>query len=336
MLLDGSTVWEAPEAIMRISDVLIRLIGARDPNCPNEAAVLAYSEDKLSNRNRARVERHFAECDDCRQVLAFLGRESEEPPVPFTEKAVSDQTDRVLAYIQNDERERTKPAKKARAATGFYISYAKLASVGLLICAIAIGGVFLFTRDQSPADAGMAALRLAVKDQRYTQARVSGGLDYSNYAVTRGGDRNDNDLQFSRALGKLKSVEQENAPVNDRLVLARVYLARGTREDARHALVILNQLAARGVETPEALNDTGVAQFQLDNYDEAIALFSKALAKSPAYNEALFNRALAEQSARRGSDARRDWQQFIDQSSDDKWKGEGRMHLSVLGDERGR
>jgi len=81
MLLDGSTVWEAPKAIMRISDVLIRLIGARDPNCPNEADVLAYSEEKLSKRNRARVERHFAQCDDCRQVLAFLGRESEKAPL---------------------------------------------------------------------------------------------------------------------------------------------------------------------------------------------------------------------------------------------------------------
>ena len=88
MLLDGSTVWEAPEAIMKISDVLSRLIGARDPNCPNEADVLAYSENKLSNRDRGRVERHFAECDDCRQVLAFLGRESEEASAPFTENAV--------------------------------------------------------------------------------------------------------------------------------------------------------------------------------------------------------------------------------------------------------
>ena len=329
MLLDGSPVWEALEAIMRISDVLIRLIGARDPNCPNETDVLAYSEDKLSNRNRARVERHFAECDDCRQVLAFLGRESEEPPAPFSEKAVSEQTDRVLAYIQKDERERTKPAKKARDAAGFYVSYPRLAAVGMVICAIAVSGVFLFTRTQSPADAAMEALRLAVKDQRYTQARVSGGLDYSNYAVTRGSDRNDDDLQFSRALGKLMSGEQENASVSDRLVLARVYLARGTREDARHAAAILNQLAARGVETPEAFNDRGVAQFQLDNYEEAIAYFSKALAKSPTYREALFNRALAEEHGHR-DDARRDWLQFINESSEDNWKNEARMHLNSL------
>ena len=330
MLLDGSSVWEVPEAIMKISDVLSRLIGARDPNCPNEADVLAYSENKLSNRDRGRVERHFAECDDCRQVLAFLGRESEEASAPFTENAVSEQTDRVLAYIQRDERDRTKSARKARAAAGFYISYPKLASVGLLICAIAVGGVFLFTRDQSPADAAMAALTLGLKDGRYTEARIS-RLDHSRYAgPTRGGDSKNDDLHFSRAENKVKAAEQETAAVGDRLMLARICLARGTREDAKRALAILNQLASRGVETPEALNDTGVAQFQLEKYDDAIAYFSKALAKSPGYNEALFNRALAEELARHNENARRDWQEFIKKSSDDGWKNEARAHLGRL------
>jgi len=330
MLLNGSTVWEAPEVIMRISDVFIRLIGTGDPNCPQEADFLAYSEDKLSNRNRARVERHFAKCEDCRQILAFLGRESEEAPAPFTEKAACDQTDRVLAYIQQDERERTKPAKKARAAGGFYISYPKLASVGLLICAIAVGGVFLFTRDQSPADAAMAALRLGLKDGRYTEARIS-RLDHSRYAgPTRGGDSNNDDLHFDRAENKVKAAAQEPAAVDAKLVLARIHLARATREDARQALAILNQLAARGVETPETLNDTGVAQFQLEKYDDAIAYFTKALAKSPTYNESLFNRALAEERARHNEDARRDWQEFIKKPSDDSWNNEARAHLSRL------
>ena len=89
----------------------------------------------------------------------------------------------------------------------------------------------------------------------------------------------------------MRFAEKEAAPVNDKLVLARVYLARGTREDARHALILLDQLAARGVAAPEAFNDTGVAQFELGNYEDAIADFTKALAKAPSYDEALFNRA---------------------------------------------
>jgi tetratricopeptide (TPR) repeat protein len=316
---------------MRISDILLRLIGARDPNCPNEADVLAYSENRLSTRSRAQVERHFADCHDCRQVLAFLGRESEEAAAQLTEEAVSAQTDRVLAYIQNDERNRSKPAQKARAAAGFYISYPRLASVGLVICAIAVAGVFMFTGGQSPADAAMDALRLAGKDARYTEARVSGGFDHSRYAgTTRGDDSNHDDLLLSRAENKVKAAAQEPAAVEARLVLARVYLARGTREDAKRALEILDQLARSGVETAEALNDMGVAQFQLNKYQEAIDDFGKALAKSPGYDEALFNRALAEQRDHRDDEATQDWQRFINQSSDENWKNEARNYLNRL------
>jgi tetratricopeptide (TPR) repeat protein len=316
---------------MKMRNILFRLVGARDRHCPSEAEVLAYSENRLSRRSRARFERHFAQCDDCLELLAFLGRATEAPAL-LAQQAVSEQTNRVLALIERDERNRSKAVDKERsAAGGFYISYPKLAAIGLVACALAVAGVLLITREQAPADAAMEALRLAVKDARYTQARVSGGLEYSGYEVTRGGDSRNDDLHFRRAFSKLKSAEKETAPVNDKLVLARVYLARGTRVDAEHALAILNQLAARGVETPEALNDTGVAQFQLDNYDDAIAYFSRALAKSPTYGEALFNRALAEERAHRDGDARQDWQQFIDHSSDDHWKSEARIHLRALG-----
>ncbi len=316
---------------MRISDVLFRLIGARDPNCPNEADVLAYSENRLSTPSKAQIERHFADCHDCRQVLAFLGRKLDETPAPLTKEAVSAQTDRVLAYIQNDERNRGKPGQKARSAAGFYISYPRLAAVGLVICAIAAGGLFMITRDQSPADAAMEALRLAVKDARYTEARISGGFDHSRYAGTTRGDENSNDaLHFDRAENKVKAAAQEAAAVEARLVLARVCLARGNREDAKRALAILEQLMKSGVETPVALNDMGVAQFQVANYDDAIVYFTKALEKSPRYDEALFNRALAEGRAHRDAEARQDWQQFINQSSDENWKNEARNHLTSI------
>jgi tetratricopeptide (TPR) repeat protein len=318
---------------MKIRDVLIRLIGAKASNCPNDADILTYSERRLSAKRRAEFERHFAKCDDCRQVLAFLGQEADEalaPLAPFTDEVVSAQTKRILAYIENDEARQTGPSKKHRAPSGFYISYPKLAAVALVMCAIAIAGVFLFIRPQATADA-MDALRLAVKDVRYTEARISGGFDHSRYAQkTRGGDRNIDDLYFSRAENKAKAAAQATAAAKDRLVLARVHLSRGTREDARQALAILDQLSKTGIETPEALNDTGVAQFELDNYDEAIANFTKALEKSPRYDEALFNRALAEGRAHRDAEARQDWRQFLNQSSDESWKTEAETHLQSL------
>jgi tetratricopeptide (TPR) repeat protein len=92
----------------------------------------------------------------------------------------------------------------------------------------------------------------------------------------------------------------------------------------------LKNLVATGNQSPEILNDLGVAQFQLQNYDEAIASFSKALEKSPDYTEALFNRALAEQEDDRIEAAKQDWQRFIHLSSDQDWKTEAQGKLNML------
>ena len=319
------------KANMKISDVLLLTLGARDHKCPNEVEVLGYSENKLSPRRRALVERHFAQCEDCRQLLTFLGQESVEKTPPLSQSEVSEQANRVLGYIRNDELVRNMSAQKARQESGFRISYPRLATLGLVVSTIIIAVAFLLTRGQAPADAGMEALAVAVKDQRRIEARISGGLEHSRYSgVTRGEEADNDNLHFDRALGKLRSAEQDNAPATDRLALARVYLAGGTRSDIDRALKILNQLSASGVETAEVLNDTGVAHMQRDEYDKAIELFTRALAKSPNYDEALFNKALAEQRARRNDEAKRDWQQFIDQTSNEKWKAEAADHLKVL------
>jgi tetratricopeptide (TPR) repeat protein len=324
-----STVREAYEAIMRVTDVLISLMGTRYTDCPHEADVLAYSENRLSPRNRAQIERHFAKCHDCLEVLAFLGREAQETPAPLSEEAVSEQTDRVLAYIRNGGG----PAKPVQVVPrqGFYISYPRLATVGLIITAVAFTSIFLFTRGQSPTEAALDAMKLAVKDKRHSVVRVSGGFDYSPFAETlRGDDESNDDLLFDRAESKARAATKDTSDANARLLMAQSQLVRGTPNKANQALLILEQLSKAGVETPEALNDLGVAHFQLLNYDEAVAYFTRALAKSPTFGEARFNRALAYERLNREEEAREDWRQFISQSSNDGWKSEAITRLNSL------
>lgn len=316
----------------------MRVIGAPGPGCPDEASVLAYFEQRLPGSDRARIERHFANCPDCVEILAFLGREV-ETPVAVSKEAVSEQTAKVLAHIHRDERNRRNLSQKVSEGSGFHISYPRLAAVALIpliICAIAVTYIYIVSPGPSPANAAMAALRQSFQDGRSTEARISGGFDHSRYVgTTRGGPNNADDLNLSRAENKVKAAaEKPNAAVEDRQTLARVYLARETSEYAGKALAIIDQLLAGGVQTPELLNDKGVALFQLDKYDDAIALFSEALAKSPSYNEALFNRALVEEHAGRNEEARRDWKQFISESSDEKWKTEAQSRLNSLASDR--
>lgn len=315
---------------MRISDVLNSLIGTRYTNCPNEADVLAYAEDRLSPRNRAQIERHFANCHDCLEVVAFLGRQTHETPAPLTEEAVSAHTERVLGYIRNDIRGSGEPVKAVPGPSGFHISYPKLATVGVVISAIAVAIIFTLT-GQSPSDAAMDALKYAVKNTRYTEPRVSGGFEYSPYARALRGDGEGSDtVLFDRAEIKAKAAARDSTDANAGLIWARYHLARGSFNEANQAVLILEQLLKTGVETPEALNDLGVAQYQLLNYDEAIGYFTRALAKSPGYGEALFNRALAYQRLNRDADARQDWQQFIGESADNGWRKEAMTHLNDL------
>src|SRR5580765_6028449 len=101
------------EANMKLSDVLLAF-AARDPRCPSETDVLGYSENTLSSLRRIWVEKHFAECDDCRQLLTFLGEESVEEAAPLSQAEVSEQANRVLGYIRNDEHNQSRSEQKAR------------------------------------------------------------------------------------------------------------------------------------------------------------------------------------------------------------------------------
>ena len=322
---------------MNLLNTLSRLVGLRgysqgqEPggaNCPHESEILKYIEGTAAPLRRARLEKHFTGCEDCREFLAlsaYLSREQVGDMQPLSDEAVNKQTARVLAFIERDDLNTSKAKQGAQRETvrrdGFFLPYPQLAAVAMVICAIAAGIAFWLIRDNRP-EAAMQSLKLAMKDERRSPARISGGLEYSPYSVTRGEEDSD-ELQFSRALNQLKYAESESAPAEARLALARVYLARGSRDEAKKAIAILESLAARA----EALNDLGVAEFQLGNYNEAITRFDAALEKSPNFTEALFNKALAEERAGRYSDAQRDWEQFISQSSDEKWKAEARRHL---------
>jgi tetratricopeptide (TPR) repeat protein len=327
-------------ATMNIRAILQRLTGSKRSyegnGCPGEADILTYTEGKLSSSNRTRLEAHLAKCDDCRELLAFTVRESADARSTemVSDKEVKLQTARVLAYIERDESKRRRANNEATSRrepvkAGLYLSYPKLASVALVVCAVAAGSVMWLTREQRPDAEAMAALRLAMKDERRNQALISGDIDYSPYLPKRGEGVSD-DLNYERALNKLRFAEKETAPAESRHAFARALLAMGGRDEARKALAILEQLEAAGNQSPDLLNDLGVAELQLGNYDGAIEHFGRALEKSPGASVFLFNKALAEQTARRVDDAREDWIQFINMSADDRLKAEARSQLDWL------
>lgn len=334
------------DLLMNVIDSLQRLMGRKNRageqaplNCPNEAEILRFSEKQLTRGRRKELTRHFTACGDCRDLLVFLRRfqpEALEPAEALSPEAVRQQTARILILIENDERQRRERASvsgphgdRARERRGFFISYPQLAAMALAVFTFTVGGIYWLTRSEKPEQEAMQALALSTKEERRSAARISGDLPYSAYRATRGTTDTD-DLQLQRAVNKVQFAESETAPVAARQALARAHLAFDRPKHAAQALAILNQLIAGGLQSPEVFNDLGVAQYQLERDDDAIAAFTRALEQAPAYAEAIFNRALAEERAKRNTEAKRDWQQFIILSSDANWKAEAERHLVSL------
>jgi tetratricopeptide (TPR) repeat protein len=314
----------------------------RVTECPYENEVLAYMEDRLTSSRREQLDTHFADCADCREffVLFVRATESAEMPDAFAsavgathDKEVRRQSARVLAMIEEDDLSfaAAKSRETLSERRGFYISLPRLAMAAVGVIVVTIGAISLIPRTEPPQQVAMQALAEALKSERQTPVRVSGGFDYSPYQVTRGQAEGTSDsLHFERALSKLKSAEKPSAPAAERLTLARAYLARNASGDASRARTILEELAASGDQSVEVENDRGVALFQLENYQAALNSFNKALEKNKNYHEALFNKAVVEERLRLYSEAKADWELFIKSSPDSKWRDEAQQNLDLL------
>jgi hypothetical protein len=332
---------------------------ATGSECPHEADILAYSEDRLSQRRREQLEGHFLCCDDCRAFLALFAHscdDATEPDIrPLTDKAIKNQTARVLTYIKEDEFNRRKAEgnkqpveamggglftfNRQGGATRSFTSSRQMAGITLMICAVAVGTLYFTMGSEPPIVIAKDAFTLAVKDNRFIEPQLP-GLPHSPYNVENRGDGKDGDgkdavppragLQFRRAEVAIQFAEDPSAPAEPRLLLARIYLAHGDPDHTGRALTILEQLAAAGNQSPEFLNDMGVALYQSKRYSEALSYFDQALDKSPGFNEALFNRALTEKKMGNLEKAREDWNRFIESSADEKWKDEARNNLRLM------
>jgi tetratricopeptide (TPR) repeat protein len=311
--------------------------------CPHESDVLSYIEGTLRANRREELESHFAGCADCVESLALFAKISRMPepstlPIASYDGEVRAQSARVLNMISEDAAAYTPVApvadirERQEKREGFYISAPRFAMAAAALVCIVVVGVVWFWNTDSAAERGKQALAAALKSERQSPVRISGGFDYSPVIVTRGAEGRDDDsnLQFERAFARLKSAEDRSAPAADRLVLAQAYLARAQNGDARRARTIIEEVAAQGEQSAEIYNDLGAAMFQLENYDAARDNFNKALAKNPQLHEALFNRALTQEKLKQYGQARQDWETFIASSPDGKWKVEAEQRLDLL------
>lgn len=293
--------------------------------CPDEATLLSFYEGALSDRQRTKIERHLIDCNDCCELLAAISKGREVPEqVEASEFELKRQVARVLNLIAQQE-----ASKKSRPVALSFWPKLALAAAVLIALVVSFYAGYRIAEPQLRYRAAMRLLREAVASGRYTPARISGGMPYSEYLAVRG-EQEMSDIQFERALARLKVDRLDSASAEGLLILARIYLARGRAADQEKALAILRGLAESGIQSAEVANDLGAALFQLGRYEEAMTAFNEALERSPNFEEALFNRALAAEQLGQFEKARQDWERFLALSSDPGWRREAEQRLNRL------
>jgi CHAT domain-containing protein/lipoprotein NlpI len=196
----------------------------------------------------------------------------------------------------------------------------------LLIAIAALAYVFL--PRQSSGD--LAELRSMYKNQRQTEARIS-GFDYARIETVRGADKSEEeDAKTAGIKAKLLDNKSYHA-------LGVFYLNQKNFPDAIKKLELALQ---SGPESADLHNDLGTAYFELgisspaekklQTVGHALDEFNKALQLNPEKLEALFNRSLALQALEQTQQARESWRQYLQKDPSSKWAEEAKTHLEIL------
>ena len=306
---------------------------ASSESCPQESEILKYKEGGLSSDTRRRLEGHFANCADCQELFVLIARFPEEEVSGSTTPSsaeIQQQTARILHYIEEDENRHSDaagndPVRPVESGWTYQNRAWLTAATAFAVILLASGGYLWISRDGAAAQAANS-LALSVEKERPGLARMSGGYHYAPFGSTRGAE-DPADVNLRLAKAQSSGGDDPGASAELRRIRARVLLATNDNEKAES---ILKELIAAGVKDAEVYNDLGVAQYQTQKFEDAIASFSQALEKKSGYGEALFNRALAREASRRNTEAQSDWQQFINMTTDAQWKEEANRHLQAL------
>lgn len=324
---------------------LFRIMGATfHPQCPNEGELLAFYERDLSSWKKARIEKHLGECESCRESIAMmvtLGRAAnqadiEEPSI-VGEDLIRTQLARIVAIDRDDNARRRQPrdrgrqsafgATRSRAALGIPLSNRLMLAAAALVFVLLAGPVvfWIISRPSASGEANQALAQAVMTGRR--SAAVVSGLPYSPYTGVRGSGGQGDDLMFERAESKVKN---NQSTLENKLALARVWLARNKGDDAQKALDILNKITSGGGASPQTWNDKGVAEFELARFEEATASFTTALTLAPTSPQALFNRALSEEATLRDVEASLDLKKFMSTNPEPNWRQEAENKLANL------
>jgi tetratricopeptide (TPR) repeat protein len=284
---------------------------ALDERHPDAERLAEYADDVLDAEARAVVERHLADCTECRAVvmetMAFL-----HSPASTTNVAAS----------------RVVPFRARRWVTGVAVGLAAAAALVLAIRVARpewVGGLFGSRGDRPELQELIAAV--ANEPTRLVEGRLSGGFKYGPPpSPTRGsGDRGVSpDVRI--AVANLEKIASQQDSARHRAALGDAYIAMGEFDRAIEALLAATKLEPKNALFHSDLAAAYLAQGrrlgQVQFAESALASADVALTLVPTLQEARFNRALALTAAGRAKEAALAWDAYRELDGTSDWMRE--------------
>jgi len=297
-------------------------------------------------------EQHCVRCAECREQVAMISQSTQpdEEMVRSTEfqelLRIGEQVamrvwkeQRQVAEAAERESEQTPAPPKPEPWFKRLISARqpalRWAAAAALLLAIAIPG-YRYWQSTQPVERSMASLRQAWDRNRPLEIRVTGDFPYHPYLVTRGpGDKAPaNDTKLKAAFAVL-ALEVETHPTPQaKHALGRLHLLK---EEFNDAETLLKQViseepknATAYVDLASVYYEQGVKSESPQYYFQAAKHLQTATEIFPKLAEAWFNLALCHERMLLFTDAKKDWEKYLELDANSQWANEARDRLQKL------
>lgn len=277
-----------------------------------ESLIQDYADELLDADAREKFEKYFLSTEENRQKVQFA---------------------RALRKYVNENQTVPETETPHRFFDSLKAFFATPYGVGLVVLLVFATG-FLIWKNASQSSEILMALNRFQKNNRPTQARIS-GFDYApKIEGTRGGKEENLELVSAKARATEAVLKNETAENLHELGL--VYLAENNYDEA---IKQFEKALKKNSKLAKIHNDLGVAflekaklseEGRLENNGRASEEFSRAIELDNNLLEAYFNRALCIQALNVSYDAKEAWEKYLELDKNSPWAEEARKNLEML------
>jgi len=301
--------------------------GSLDPEM-----LAAYLDKRLPPEARATVEAQLARDPDSYELLVELihANEALKGETPAEDEA-AEPSDR--AEPQGRTGAVVPMVPKPKRTGGWLIAGGVLAAAAALALVVWLQPeLWQRLRGGSPVDPLMAKLVEAVGEERYIEARLTGGFKYGLVRdVTRGPVGSN--LALVAAAGELQKRARNSADTRNQHDWGIAQIAIGQYEGAA---TTLNGIIEGGTQDARVYSDAAAAALALaaagntEQLPIAMDFATRAVQLDAQLPEASFNRALALERLSLVVEAIDEWRRFVTIESSAAWRDEAQRHLATL------